>query len=147
VSEISLGMEHLDREAPASLVGTDRVDLLRLSFVDSAEDYAGVMSETGLLGIARDLCRAGKARFIGLSTHVCSTAALMFPVNPVHDPISDRSRGSPTCRAGLQRHRRQRPVEASPALRVLRPLPPLPGEDRDRQPYEAAGHRRAHVGR
>ncbi len=79
----------------------DRLDVLWLSFVDSAEDYRTVMAEDGLLGLVRALRRAGTAGFIGLSTHVCSIAAqavasgeidvLMFPVNAAHDLVGDRS--------------------------------------------------------
>jgi predicted aldo/keto reductase-like oxidoreductase len=81
-------------------LGTDHVELAWLSFVDTPEDYARAMSEDGLLGLARDLRRAGKARFIGLSTHNCTMGlraaasgaidVLMFPVNPAMDLVPGR---------------------------------------------------------
>jgi hypothetical protein len=62
-----------------SRLRTDRVELVWLTFVDTPEDYAGVMTEDGLLGLARDLRRSGKARFIGLSTHVSQMARRSAP--------------------------------------------------------------------
>jgi len=82
-------------------LATDRIDVAWLSLVDNVEDYTKVMSEGGLLGFARELRRAGKARYIGLSTHVCSIGVravesgaidvLMFPVNPAHDLVPEEA--------------------------------------------------------
>jgi predicted aldo/keto reductase-like oxidoreductase len=93
-------------------LGTDHVELAWLSFVDTPEDYARVMSGDGLLGFARDLRQAGKARFIGLSTHNCTIGlravtsgaidVLMFPVNPAMDLVPGRP-GASSLRAETYR--------------------------------------------
>ncbi|MGA2976410.1 MAG: aldo/keto reductase [Spirochaetia bacterium] len=76
-------------------LGTDHVDILMLHNVDQEDDYANVFDADGFLGLALRLKREGKARVLGLSTHMTSIAvkaietgcieAIMFPVNPAHD--------------------------------------------------------------
>ncbi len=74
-----------------SRLGTDRVDVVFLQFVDKERDYEEVMGSGGLFELALRLQREGKARFIGLSGHDASVAlkslrdgyidVLMFPIN------------------------------------------------------------------
>jgi aryl-alcohol dehydrogenase-like predicted oxidoreductase len=76
-------------------LGTDHVDILFLHNVADENDYAKVIDEDGFLGLALRLKRGGKARVLGMSTHMTSIAmkaiesgrvdAIMFPVNPAHD--------------------------------------------------------------
>lgn len=77
-------------------LGTDYVDIVFVSCVDPPT-YESAMGLGGLLEAAQDLKRAGKARFIGFSTHTGVTGQLalasgqfdliMFPVNPAFDLI------------------------------------------------------------
>lgn len=51
-------------------LGTDYVDVINIQMVDKDDDYErDVMGSGGLLEMARRFQRAGKARFVGLSTH------------------------------------------------------------------------------
>ncbi len=74
---------------------TDYLDVAMLQFVDEEEDYAQVMGAGGLLELARKLKDQGKARAIGMSSHMTPMAlravesgiidVLMFPINPAFD--------------------------------------------------------------
>ena len=82
------------------LKATDRpsVDVLMLHVVDKAEDCEAVFASGGLHDLSRRLRAEGRARWLGLSTHVVSIGlravqrgdidVLMFPVNPAHDLIA-----------------------------------------------------------
>jgi len=74
---------------------TDHVDALMLFFVDEPDDYERTFGPGGLAELALRLKEAGKARFLGMSTHSVPSAlkavrsglldVLMFPVNPAFD--------------------------------------------------------------
>ena len=76
---------------------TDYVDVLMLHFVDKPEDYERVFNSGGVLDLALQLKKEGKARFIGSSSHKVSVAlkmvnsgyldVLMYPVNPAFDTM------------------------------------------------------------
>ncbi len=76
---------------------TDYLDVVMLQFVDEEEDYARVMSADGLLELARNFKQQGKARAIGMSSHMTPMAlaavesgvidVLMFPINPAFDVL------------------------------------------------------------
>ncbi len=80
-------------------LGGECVDILTIHFVDEMEDADRVLAPGGLLDIAKDLQKQGKARFIGLSSHVPSVAKrivatgaideVLFTVNPLHDTLGD----------------------------------------------------------
>lgn len=79
---------------------TDHADVIFLHNCDRAPDYRRVMSEEGLLALARRFRREGKARFIGFSTHTVKTAlraagsgeidVVMFPVNAASNAVPGR---------------------------------------------------------
>lgn len=79
--------------------GGDCVDMLMLHFIDEDDDAQAAIAPGGLLDVALDLQKQGKARFIGLSSHVPSVAkkivntgkidAVLFTVNPLHDTQGD----------------------------------------------------------
>lgn len=72
---------------------TDHVDVLHMSYVDVAGDLRQALEVGGLLELAQQARREGKARFIGMSGHNPATAkvaletglldVLMFPVSLV----------------------------------------------------------------
>ena len=74
---------------------TDYIDVLMLHFVDEPEDLDVVLE--GPLALAKQLQREGKARYIGMSSHVPAVAkrmvdtgsldALMFSMNPYFDTL------------------------------------------------------------
>jgi len=74
---------------------TDYIDVLMLHYVDELDDYETVFASGGLLESAIRYKEAGKARFIGLSSHRVPAAlrainsghidVLMFSVNPAFD--------------------------------------------------------------
>ena len=76
-------------------VGLDCLGVLMLHFVDESDDLSAVLAPGGLLDAARALKEQGKARCLGLSTHMVPAArravesgvidVLMFPVNPLFD--------------------------------------------------------------
>jgi len=76
---------------------TDYIDALILHFIDEPDDYETVFGSEGLLELALQLKKEGKARFIGLSSHYVPIAlkavnsghidVLMFPVNPAFDTL------------------------------------------------------------
>jgi len=76
---------------------TDFIDVLMLHFIDEPDDYEKVFGPGGLLELATQLQKEGKARFIGMSSHkmlVASKAVnsreidvLMCPVNPAADTL------------------------------------------------------------
>ncbi len=78
-------------------LGTDYIDTIMLFFVDEKEDYDRTFAPGGLADIAIGLKKAGKARFIGMSSHSVPSALravrsgiidiLMFPVNPTFDLV------------------------------------------------------------
>jgi predicted aldo/keto reductase-like oxidoreductase len=78
-----------------SRLGTDHADVLLVQWVDGEDDYRSVTGPGGLLEKAIRLREDGKARFIGLSSHVVPVAqeavmsghfdVLMFPINPAFD--------------------------------------------------------------
>ncbi len=81
------------------LLQTDYIDTASIFFVDTEEQLNKVLAPGGQLELAQRLQQQGKARFIGMSSHVASVAAraietgsidvLMFPVNPAFDMLSD----------------------------------------------------------
>ena len=50
-------------------LGTDYVDILHVSYVDSAEEYEQVMGPGGVMDMAIRLKKEGKARFLATSGH------------------------------------------------------------------------------
>jgi len=68
-----------------------------LHFVDKPDDYEAVYNAGGLLELALQLKKEGKARLIGLSSHSVPVAlkvvksgyidVLMFPINPAFDTL------------------------------------------------------------
>lgn len=81
------------------LLQTDYIDTASLFFVDTEEQLDKVLAPGGQLEFALRMKEQGKARFIGMSSHVASVAAraietgaidvLMFPVNPAFDMLAD----------------------------------------------------------
>jgi hypothetical protein len=79
---------------------TDYADVLFLHNCDTQADSRSVMSEEGLLGLARRFRREGKARFVGFSTHTVKTAlraaesgeidVLMYSVNAASNAVPGR---------------------------------------------------------
>jgi len=77
---------------------SDYIDVLMLHFVDDDADYDRVFGDGGLLEIAKRLQKAGKARMLGISSHVVPVSmravrsgtidVLMFPVNPALDTLA-----------------------------------------------------------
>lgn len=77
---------------------TDYIDVLMLHFVDEQDDYEQVFGLEGIYELALQYQKEGKARFIGMSSHVVPIAlqavnsgkidVLMFPVNPLYDTLS-----------------------------------------------------------
>ncbi len=107
---VSSGQYRLSRDASEceaifddmlSRLGIDCADIVMIQWIDKQDDYAGVTEEGGLLGLAHRLREQGKARFIGLSSHVAPVAeksvtsgdfeVLMFPINPAFDTLPGRS--------------------------------------------------------
>lgn len=80
-------------------LGGDCVDVLMLHFFDDDADADGALAPGGLLDAALDLQKQGKARYIGLSSHVPTVAkrfvdtgkmdVVLFTVNPLHDTLGD----------------------------------------------------------
>ena len=78
-----------------SRLGTDYVDVLMLHCIDGEDLFGKVFNPDGLIGLALELQKEGKARFLGISTHTSTTAidaidtdlidVLMFPINPAFD--------------------------------------------------------------
>ncbi len=76
---------------------SDYIDVLMLHFVDNDADFDHVFGDSGLLELAKRLRKAGKARMLGLSSHVAPVSlravrsgeidVLMFPVNPALDTL------------------------------------------------------------
>ena len=81
------------------LLRTDYIDTASIFFVDTHEELDKVLAPGGQLEYALDLKKAGKARFVGMSSHIADVAAkavgtgaidvLMFPVNPAFDMLAD----------------------------------------------------------
>lgn len=75
----------------------DAVDVLMLQYVDEQDDYARLTGPDGLLVMAQRLKAEGKARCIGMSSHMTPTAraavesglidVLMFSINPAFDRL------------------------------------------------------------
>jgi len=73
----------------------DAVDVLMLQFVDDPDDYARVTGPGGILEMARRFKEQGKARAIGMSSHMTPVSldavqsglieVLMFSINPAFD--------------------------------------------------------------
>lgn len=80
-----------------SRVGIDHVDVVMIQNVDAEDDYQQMVGPGGLLEVARRHQQAGRARFLGISTHKVPIAqaalrsglfdVLMFPVNPAFDAM------------------------------------------------------------
>ena len=78
-------------------IGLGHVDVLMIQNVDAEDDYQEIVGTRGLLELALRHREAGRARFLGLSTHkvpIAQTALrsglfdlLMFPVNPAFDAM------------------------------------------------------------
>lgn len=78
-------------------LGTDRVEIVMVQFVDTAKDYERIMSSGGLYELAQRLCREGKARHIGISIHEYALAeeaarsdgfdVIMYPLGIILSPI------------------------------------------------------------
>ena len=76
---------------------SDYIDVLMLHFVDNDADFDRVFGDGGLLELAKRLQKAGKARMLGLSSHVAPVSLkavqsgeidlLMFPINPAVDTL------------------------------------------------------------
>jgi len=74
---------------------TDFVDVLMIQFVDESDDYARVTGPGGIMEMAHRFKAQGKARAIGMSSHMTPTAleavqsglidVLMFSINPAFD--------------------------------------------------------------
>ncbi|MHB0858192.1 MAG: aldo/keto reductase [Anaerolineae bacterium] len=77
---------------------TDHIDVLMLHYCDEIADFENIAGASGVLELAVRLKQAGKARTIGMSSHmapVCKLAVetghvevLMFPVNPAFDMLA-----------------------------------------------------------
>lgn len=80
-------------------VGTDHIDIFMIACCDKVRDYDRVTGMDSLLTLAQQMQQAGKARFIGMSTHSTVIAmkmiqsgcfdVLMFPINPAFDVVTD----------------------------------------------------------
>ncbi len=78
-------------------LGTDYIDVLMLHFIDEQEDFEHVAGNDGILEMALKLKKEGKARFIGMSSHIAPVSlnavnsghidVLMFPVNAAFDAL------------------------------------------------------------
>lgn len=78
-------------------LGTDRVEIVMIQFVDTTKDYERIMQSGGLYELAKRLCREGKARHIGISIHECAIAeeaarsdefdVIMYPLGIILSPI------------------------------------------------------------
>ncbi len=76
---------------------TDYIDVLMLHYVDEPDEYELVFGSGGILELALQLKKEGKARFLGMSSHRVPAALnavnsgyidlLMFPVNPAFDTL------------------------------------------------------------
>ncbi|MCJ7752623.1 MAG: aldo/keto reductase [Armatimonadetes bacterium] len=76
---------------------TDHADAVLIQWVDKDDDYRRIVNPGGLLEVAKSIRDDGRARFIGLSSHVAPVAeravasghfdVLMFPVNPAFDRL------------------------------------------------------------
>ena len=79
---------------------TDYIDMLMLHFIDDMDDWK-VCAEGGILEYALDLKKKGKARMLGISTHVPAIAkmavetglmdGIMFSLNPFFDLMPEDS--------------------------------------------------------
>ncbi len=88
---------------------TDYADVLVLHNCDRQNDFDALFCEDGPLGLALQLKKEGKTRFIGFSGHTVATAlqavesgyidVLMFPVNIAGNAISDKKDLLKTCQA------------------------------------------------
>ncbi len=77
---------------------TDHADAVLIQWVDKGDDYDRIVGPGGLLEVAQGLRETGRARLIGLSSHVAPIAGkavasghfdtLMFPINPAFDKLS-----------------------------------------------------------
>ena len=78
-------------------LGTDRVEVVMIQFVDTAKDYESIMQPGGLYDLATRICREGKARHIGISIHEYAVAeeaarssnfdVIMYPLGIILSPI------------------------------------------------------------
>lgn len=83
------------------LLGKDSIDIINIQFV-KLKEYAEVISPEGLLGLAVELQKEGKVRFIGMSTHDFEIGLkaiksgyfdiVMSPINVVNDSMEERNR-------------------------------------------------------
>lgn len=89
ISEVRASFDDLLRR-----LGTDYIDIGMIHYVDSLDDWDGVVSGP-VMEYARDLLEAGKIRSVGMSSHNPETAiaaaksglvdVIMFSVNPCYD--------------------------------------------------------------
>jgi uncharacterized protein len=82
-------------------LSTDHVDVLHLSYVDSAEEYKQVMGPGGILELALRLKKEGKARFLGMSGHEPETALKFIAtglIDVVMQPVNLSCAGWPEFR-------------------------------------------------
>ncbi len=105
-STVSDGQHRLSRDAAEceavfeeklGRLGTDRADIALVQHVDAEEDYAAVTQSGGLLELARRMKEEGRARFVGVSSHVAPLSekavrsgefdVLMFPITPAFDGL------------------------------------------------------------
>jgi uncharacterized protein len=78
-------------------LGTDRVEVVMVQFVDTEGDYARVMGSGGLYELALRIKAQGKARAVGISIHDYASATkaaesgafdvLMFPLSIILAPV------------------------------------------------------------
>ena len=81
---------------------TDRADIFMIAFCDKPIEFERIYEKGGLFEYAKKLQTEKKIRFIGLSTHSSEIAhktiesgdfdALMYPVNPAFDVITDEEK-------------------------------------------------------
>jgi len=89
-----------------SRLRTDWVDILMLHFVDLENDYESAFNG-GMLQLAQEYQREGKARFVGMSSHNLEVSlkavrsgqidVLMYPINITNDAMPDREKLLNTC--------------------------------------------------
>jgi predicted aldo/keto reductase-like oxidoreductase len=82
-----------------SRLQTDWVDILMLHFIDLDTDYESAFNG-GMLQLAQQYQKEGKARFLGMSSHALETSlkavksgqidVLMYPINITNGPMPDR---------------------------------------------------------
>lgn len=78
-------------------LGTEHADAVLIQWVDKEDDYERIVSSGGLLEVARNIRGEGRARLLGLSSHIAPIAEkaaasgefdlLMFPINPAFDQL------------------------------------------------------------